>query len=245
MPSRFAAAVLIFAAAIAPLGARQEALTPERVVALADAVRNPQEDYQVTAIVSDFAAGTKEPRRAGYQIWVRGREKSVVRTAFPAVERGKSLLMLGRNLWIIVPGTSQPIRVSFQQRLMGEVSNGDLSRANFSGDYNAKFLEVTDVFYRLQLTAKTDDVTYNKIIFWVEKTKFTPIKAEFYSVSGRHLKTVKYEGYSRLGGRLRPTRHVIESATVRGQKSVIEYSEMKIGPVDEKYFNKNFLRKMS
>ena len=71
------------------------------------------------------------------------------------------------------------------------------------------------------------------------------MKAEFYSISGRHLKTVTYEGYSRLGGRLRPTRHVIESATVRGQKSIIDFSDMKVGPVDEKYFNKTYLRKMS
>lgn len=229
----------------APLLGRSEEITADRVVALADAVRNPQEDYQVTAIVSDFSPSAKEPRRAGYQIWVRGREKSVVRTAFPAVERGKSLLMLGRNLWIIIPGTSQPIRVSFQQRLMGEVANGDLSRANFSGDYKAEFLEITDAYYRLQLMAKSDDVTYHKILFWVEKKKYTPMKAEFYSISGRHLKTVTYEGYSRLGGRLRPTRHVIESATVRGQKSIIDFSDMKVGPVDEKYFNKTYLRKMS
>ncbi|TXH28079.1 MAG: outer membrane lipoprotein-sorting protein [Elusimicrobia bacterium] len=231
--------------AATPLFGAKEPLTPDRVVALADAVRNPQADYRVTAVVSDYAARAPKPRRAGYHVWVRGREKSVVRTAFPAVERGKSLLMLAKNLWIIIPGTSQPIRVSFQQRLIGEVANGDLSRANFSGDYTAVFQEITPKYYRLLLTAKTDDVTYNKIILWVERTKCNPLRAAFYSVSGRLLKTVKYEAYAPLGGRLRPTRHVIESATVKGQKSVIEFADMKVGPVDEKYFNKNYLRQLS
>lgn len=235
----------LFLCLTTPLFGAKDLLTPDRVVALADAVRNPQVDYRVTAVVSDYAAHSPKPRRAGYHVWVRGREKSVVRTAFPAVERGKSLLMLGKNLWIIIPGTSQPIRVSFQQRLIGEVANGDLSRANFSGDYTAVFQEATPKYLRLLLTAKADDVTYNKIILWVERTKYLPLKAAFYSVSGRHLKTVKYEAYASLGGRLRPTRHVIESATVKGQKSVIEFSEMKIGPVNEKYFNKNYLRQLS
>ena len=59
---------------------------------------------------------------------------SVVLTMAPASERGQALLMKGRDLWVFLPRVSQPVRLSLAQRLTGQVANGDLAGAHFSGD---------------------------------------------------------------------------------------------------------------
>ena len=43
------------------------------------------------------------------------------------------MLMRGNDLWVFLPSVSQPVRLSLSQRLTGQVANGDLARANFSG----------------------------------------------------------------------------------------------------------------
>ncbi|PTR15591.1 MULTISPECIES: outer membrane lipoprotein-sorting protein [unclassified Nitrosospira] len=60
-------------------------------------------------------------------------------TTAPASERGQILLMKGRDLWIFVPDVFQPVRLSLSQQPTGQVTNGDLARANFTGNYTATF----------------------------------------------------------------------------------------------------------
>jgi hypothetical protein len=185
---------------------------------------------------------------ATYEVLVKGREKTVIKTLLPKVERGRLLLMRGRSLWAFFPEVSKPLRISLQERLIGEVANGDIARANFSGDYTAQILrtEKTDgkEYYVLELTAVSDEVTYARVILWAEKKTFWPLKAEFYAISGRLLKTCFYENYKMLAGRLRPTRLVMEDPLVKGQKSVIEYGNMQIKQLPEKYFTKDYMKKL-
>lgn len=83
-----------------------------------------------------------------YRVLSRGHEDSIVLVMEPASERGQALLMKGRDLWIFMPSVSQPIRLSLAQRLTGQVANGDLARANFSGDYNPRILGPEEVLGR-------------------------------------------------------------------------------------------------
>jgi len=85
--------------------------------------------------------------------------------------------MVGRDLWVFLPDISKPLRISLQQRLLGDVSNGDLARANFVGDYMPSIEEVRQAFYVLLLKAKSEDVTYGSIKLWVDKKSFRPLKA--------------------------------------------------------------------
>ena len=175
-------------------------------------------------------------------------ENSVVMTTEPASERGQILLLKGRDLWIFMPEVSQPVRLSLSQRLTGQVANGDLARANFAGDYNAKILR-TDViegekYYVLELTGVDRGVTYHKVLYWVGQSNFWPYRAEFYSLSDRLLKTARYEKFQMLHGALRPTRLVMEDALRTGEQSVLEYSGMKQRDLPDKVFTKDYLKKL-
>ncbi|MDI6789722.1 MAG: outer membrane lipoprotein-sorting protein [Thermodesulfobacteriota bacterium] len=219
----------------------------EEVLEKADEVRSPQLDYKVFVEVTSIRPG-KEPKKAKYEVLIKGKDKTIIKTLEPRMDRGTSLLMIDYDLWVFLQNISKPLRISLQQRLIGEVANGDIARANFSGDYIPKILKIESIaqkdYYVLELLAKDERVTYHKVILWIQKDSFHPFKAEFYAVSGRILKMCSYENYQQVLGRLRPTRLVLDDPLVRGQKSILEYSDMTLTQLPEKYFTKDYLKKL-
>jgi outer membrane lipoprotein-sorting protein len=217
------------------------------IVEKADQVRFPQEGFEAVVTISSRSGEERaEPRR--YRVFSKGNDSTIVLTEEPAVDRGQAMLMRGRDLWVFLPNVSQPVRLSLSQRLTGLVANGDLARANFSGDYQAQRLreetidgETYDV---LQLTAVDRGVTYGKVLYWVRQSNAQPLKAEFYSASDRLLKTCRYENYRLLAGRVRPTRLVLTDALRGGEESVLEYTEMSPRELPEKMFTKDYLKRL-
>jgi outer membrane lipoprotein-sorting protein len=157
--------------------------------------------------------------------------------------------MRGRDLWIFMPSVSQPVRLSLAQRLTGQVSNGDLARANFAGDYNPTLIgsEKLDgvAAHMLDLTAADRGVTYARVKYWVAEKDARPLQAEFYALSGRLLKTCRYEQFRELAGRLRPTRLIMEDALKKGEKSVLEYETMALRDLPERMFTREYLRRLN
>ena len=213
----------------------------------ADQIRFPRESFQVDVSISTTAPDQPADMRK-YRVLSKGNENSVVMITEPADERGQTMLMKGRDLWVFMPSVSQPIRLSLAQRLTGQVANGDLARSNFTGDYNSRILRTDSIggkkYYVLELTAVDRSVTYNKVLYWVQESNFWPYRAEFYSLSNRLLKTCRYENFQTLLGKQRPTRLVMEDALRKGEKSVLEYSAMKLRDLPDKIFTKDYLKKL-
>jgi outer membrane lipoprotein-sorting protein len=213
----------------------------------ADQIRFPREGFQV-----DVSIRTTAPNQAAdirkYRILSKGNENSVVMITEPAAERGQTILMKGRDLWVFMPSVSQPVRLSLAQRLTGQVANGDLARSNFSGDYNPTILRTDTIdgekYYVLELTAVDRSVTYHKVLYWVRQSNFWPLRAEFYSLSNRLLKTCRYENFQPLLGKQRPIRLVMEDALRKGEESVLDYSAMKLRDLPDKIFTKDYLKKL-
>ncbi len=217
------------------------------IVEKADQVRFPQEGFQVDIMITTSRPGEEGDTRK-YRVLSKGNENTVVMTLEPASERGQILLMKGHDLWLFMPSVSQPIRLALAQRLTGQVANGDLARANFSGDYAAKLLRTETVDgqanHVIELTATDRSVTYQRVVYWVRQKDLWPHKAEFYSVSGRLLKVCRYERFQTMAGRVRPTRLVMEDALHQGEQSVLEYSTMKLRDLPDKVFTKDYLKKL-
>jgi hypothetical protein len=156
--------------------------------------------------------------------------------------------MKGRDLWLYLPKVSQPVRLSMAQRLAGQVANGDIARANFSGDYNAKLVRTESAggerFYVLDLLAVDRRVTYHRVRYWVRQGDFRPHKAEFYSLSDRLLKTCRYEQFRTMAGRTRPSRLVLVDALNKGFESTMDYSDMKLRQLPDQVFTKEYLRRL-
>ncbi len=222
--------------------------TARRLVARADAIRFPRESFQTDITVTNFSNGEAGEKRK-YRVLSRGNENTIVMTMEPASERGQALLMRGRDLWIFMPSVSQPVRLSLAQRLTGQVANGDLARANFAGDYEPTLAGTDSVdgtaAQVMDLKAVDRGVTYARVKYWVAEKDGRPLKAEFYALSGRLLKTCRYEAFRELAGRLRPTRLVLEDALKQGESSVLEYETMTLRDLPERIFSREYLRRLN
>lgn len=214
----------------------------------ADRIRFPEADFQVDIVITTSAPDS-DPDERSYRILSKGNSQTLVQTTAPAIDRNQILLMRDHDLWAFLPNLSQPIRLPLSQRLTGQVANGDLARANFVGDYEPKLLRKEKIddetYYVLQLDAIDKWVTYRRVLYWVNASNSRPFKSEFYALSGRLLKTSYYQEYEPIGGKIRPTRLLIEDALRSGHRSVLEYSNMVERDLPDKIFTKDYLKKLS
>jgi outer membrane lipoprotein-sorting protein len=249
--SRLAASSVILAFSLA-LSATAPAQSPEdaqakSILEKADEIRFPKTGFQVDINVVTTQDGQPSEARK-YRVLSKGNANTVVMVTEPASERGQIILMKDSDLWVFLPDVSQPVRLSLSQRLTGQVANGDLARANFSGDYNPRLLKSETIdgqnYHVLELTAAHRGVTYHRVLYWVNQANNRPFKAEFYSVSNRLLKTCRYENYQQMLGVARPTRLVMQDALRKGEQSVLEYGDMKTRDLPDRVFTKEYLRRL-
>jgi len=246
---RLAAATFLSIAAQVPhLASAADADEMARdILKKADQIRFPGEGFQVEVTVKSTSPGQSADIRK-YRVLSKGNENTIVMVLEPAAERGQAILMKGRDLWIFLPNVSQPVRLSLAQRLTGQVANGDLARANFTGDYTPKLLRTEAIdgekYHVLELAAVDRSVTYNRVVYWVNASNSRPHRAEFYSLSNRLLKTCRYENYQTMLGALRPSRLVMDDALRKGEESVLEYSVMQLRDLPDRMFTKDYLNRL-
>ena len=133
-------------------------------------------------------------------------DASVAEVFEPLRSKGVKLLQVERNMWLTRPGLSKPIPISPRQRMSGQASNGDIAATNYAADYDAKLVSEEkidgELCYVLDLSARHKRTTYDKIRYWVSASREVGVKAEFYSISGKLLKTAifKYDNTIQFGG---------------------------------------------
>jgi outer membrane lipoprotein-sorting protein len=222
-------------------------VSAQDILKYADLVRFPPEGFEVSVSIRTSERGSPREERT-FKVLSKGNENTLVMTVEPASERGQILLMKGRDLWMFLPKVSQPVRLSLAQRLLGQVSNGDIARANFAGDYTPTLVGMetvgNDRLYVLDLVAVDRGVTYQRVRYWVKQSSYWPRKADFYSLSNRLLKTCRYEEFRPLAGKVRPTKLVMVDALKQDEESTLEYSNMKLRELPDRIFTKEYLRRL-
>src|SRR3569623_1700202 len=137
-------------------------------------------------------------------------------------------------------------RESFQVDVI--ITNGDLARANFTGDYTPKILRKDSVegnwYWVLELTAVDHGVTYDRVLYWINQADNRPYKAEFYTRSNRLMKTCFYQNFTAMQGEQRPARLLMIDNLNQGNKSTLDYSGMTLKELPDKIFTKDYLKKL-
>jgi outer membrane lipoprotein-sorting protein len=160
------------------------------------------------------------------------------------------MLKNGNDLWFFDPASKASIRISPQQRLLGQAANGDVMTVNLAVDYNAQLAGEEEIqdgekkirsAYLLKLTAKNPEVTYHRIDYWVDRTNSRPIKAKFYSASDRLLKTAYYRKFDQQLGQERPTETVIIDGLDPQWVTVLRSSDFAFRDVPESWLQRDFL----
>jgi outer membrane lipoprotein-sorting protein len=198
---------------------------PEALLRQFDSLRNGWDSYVVRVSIRNYEEG-KEDEEHLYEVYQKGAEKSYVEFLSPR-EKGQHLLMLGDDMWIYLPDTSRPIRITPLERLTGNASNGDVARTHYATDYTGAFLRTEKAdgvnCNLLELAARRKGSTYRRVLLWLRASDARPIKADFFAASGKHLKSATYDRYQEVNGQLLLRRMTIYDQVRKGSRSVMEY----------------------
>lgn len=222
----------------------QGAIQPDDLLKKADERRAPSGEFSFSVKVEDFKGKTRL-NETTYRVYAKDGKRTRVETTEPARLSGRKLLMRDNDLWLFLPDVKRPTRVSLQQRLTGEVSNGDIARTAFHEDYSPKVVGEAKVgklaCYKLVLTARNEDTTYRKIHLWVQKLNFRPVQADFFAISGKRLKRSTYSAFKPILGVPRSSRVEIRDALKPSRFSRLSYSAFKREKLDDSFFTKESL----
>lgn len=234
-----------------PLWASPDA---QQLLAASDAIRNPSQPFRVVVHLTEFEKGQQVDSTTlttyARTVEAGGQYATLVRFDQPARDAGKLMLKNGKDLWFYDPGTKSSVRISPQQRLMGEASNGDVITVSFARDYKAVYgAEETTIdgerkqrkAHKLLLTAVTDDATYASIELWVDAENRRPIKARFLADSGRLLKTAYYRRFQPQLGAERPTETVIIDGLNPTQVTLVRLSDFAARNIPITWFQRDYL----
>lgn len=218
---------------------------PNRILKHVDALRNPLDDFSLDIELTSYRNSDSEVWRL--RVHGQGKDRSLVEFVAPATERGKYLLMLRDGMWIYVPNTSRPIRISPLQRLMGEASNGDVARTNYSTDYEVAEVAEGEEDGRpatvLDLKAKDDNLSYTRVRLWVSRDGNAPLRADYYVTSGKLVKRLYFREFGTISGSRMVTKVEILDVVRPDRRTVMSYSRLEAKRLPEKMFQPGYLGK--
>jgi hypothetical protein len=229
---------LIIGFGVGPSSASTEGETPEAILRAVDAVRQPLgTSFAARLVITPYRSGVaKEPGTYA----VRASEGRVLVEALNPDQRGQKFLSTEKGLFFYAPRTRRAMRITPLQSLRGQASIGDISRISLTNDYSISSSErhkcpEDETCVRMSLLSKSENSTYARIQLVVmrEKTRWLPISAELYLISGKLSKIVTFE---KPAAGLPPTARYTDAITT-AQASTVEYVEVKPASFDISLFN--------
>ncbi len=164
----------------------------------------------------------------------------------PEVNKGQGLLREGDNIWFYDPTSRKFTHSSIKENLQDtEAKNSDFTASSLVDDYTVNAISEGTVgkypVWVLDLKAKTNEVSYDRVKLYVRKDKAMMLKREDYSVNGRLMRTMLFPKYVELEGKLIASQILILDEINKGEKSQITLAEQSVEKLPDKVFTKAFI----
>jgi hypothetical protein len=246
-------AVLPVAVCLA-LAPAAEAQTAQEIVVATDQVRNPDRPFRSTLRLTEYVGGQERDHDSlvlySKEDGATRQFRNLVQYVEPARDAGKRVLLDGHSLWFYDPNSKVSVRISAQQRLIGQAAIGDILTVNLAADYTPNIVATETIddatrqprkCWHLELQARDDLATYNRVEYWVEQGTFFPVKGKFYADSGRLLKIAYFRKFARQLGASRPTEVVIIDAVDSSLATTATLGEYTYQEIPEAWFQRDYL----
>ena len=192
-------------------------------------------------------------REKEFKGFVQGEERAYMEFTAPARDKGTRFLMIGDEMWIYIPSVEKATKIA------GHMLRQSMMGSDFSYDdvvENKKLLEIYEVelvgsdsvddreTYKLQLTAKVDEVNYFYRTVWVDKETYIPIKTELYAKSGKLMKEVMVVDFQKIDGYNYPTRIIMVNKLRKDTYTELSLEKIQLDAiVPKKVFSKAYLER--
>ena len=158
----------------------------------------------------------------------KDRDKMISLFLEPDSEKGRATLRLGENMWLYIPNVGRPLRITSMQSVVGGVfNNADIMRLDFTTEYDVAKNDKSEAGYTLELKAKNDTVSYDRLVMKVDGKSMTPTSIECYTSTGMLIKTLYYKKLQDFGDKIvRPAVVETVSPMYKGYKSIMIYGKI-------------------
>ncbi len=225
-------------------------LTPKEIVKASDELlrgKTLKGKYRMTVI------RPKWERTLELVAYNKGEDKTFIEILSPQKEKGIITLRIKNNMWIYHPRIERTIKIPpsmmLQPWMGSDFSNDDLVKeSSIVNDYTHTILKEetlnNSIVYKIKLIPKPEaSVRWGKIIIWVRKDDFIPLKEEFYNEKGELIKILKYSKIKEFSNRKIPSIWEMSSAINPNKKTIIEVIEATYNePIEENIFTLRKLR---
>jgi outer membrane lipoprotein-sorting protein len=214
-----------------PMHAQQ--LSPGEILERVDAnmtIRTAKTRAQMTVTYRDG-----DERNMLYESWAQGTDMSFLEFIAPARDAGSRFLRRDNAMWIFLPRVGKSVRIQghmLRQGIMGsDFSYGDASEnPSMVEDYDATVEGQEEVdgrpVYILYLTAKRDDLSYQRRRIWIDSERWVPLKEDLFAKSGKLLKTATFSDVREIGGRWYPFVIGMDNALQTDTRTTLTILEM-------------------
>jgi outer membrane lipoprotein-sorting protein len=188
----------------------------------------------------------KWDRTVSLKVWSKGNDYSLLYITAPAKEKGQVFLKRNKEMWNWVPSIERMIKIPpsmMMQSWMGsDFTNDDLVKeSSIVDDYSHTLLgsEKLDGYdcFMIELVPDEDaPVVWGKIISWVSKEGYIPLKNEYYDEDEYLVNTEHMTDIKDVGDRVMPTRFELIPAEKEGNKTVMVFDNIRFNIAIENDF---------
>jgi Outer membrane lipoprotein-sorting protein len=206
-----------------------------------DAARNAFEE----AVISVHATQVENGGEAGsvdFDIYTKGPDRGLI--VFKGGKNsGRKILNAGEKMWLLIPGASNPIPITPNQRLMGGASVADVARVRFARDYTANLRPSEEsvngrVCRVLDLTAKSSRAPYPRVVLWYDESQRLPARLRFFLPSGLEAKEITFTKFGKAAGKTVVTEMEVRDLLAKGTNAVtrLEFRDYRPAKIDDSIF---------
>ena len=188
------------------------------------------------------------------KVYSLGRDKIFIRILSPAKEAGIGTLRIENEMWNYLPSVERIIKIPpsmmLQPWMGSDFANDDLVKeSSIVNDYNHTIAgeEKIDgnLCYKIQLIPKEGaSVIWGKIMLWIRKNDFLPLKEDYYSERGKLIKVLEYSDIGVVSDRVIPKTWKMSSLIKPGHSTTIKLVDVEYNnPIDEDIFTLQNLKK--
>lgn len=167
------------------------------------------------------------------RVYSEGRHKFLSRILRPSRLRGMSTLKSGDNLWNYLPRQDRIVKLG--SSMMGgswmgsHFTNDDLVKeTDYRKHYTCSgFVEAGGTMTITMRPKPSAPVIWGKVVMKIRVAGTIPLYSKYYDERGRLKRTMRFENVRRMGGRLIPTRMVLQPADAPSERTVVIYRKMR------------------
>jgi outer membrane lipoprotein-sorting protein len=153
---------------------------------------------------------------------------TLAETVYPPRNEGEKMLQSGRrNYWLFLPNINKTVRISESNSFSnGDFSNSDILAPRLSNEYVPKLLGTEKLrdeeAYKLELVANDESTPYARIVYWVRKSDYFPLRRDYYTFSQQLLKRMDIGVTTKVMNGL-PDTLAMSSVLEKDKKTIIRY----------------------